>query len=370
MNIRKITSYNININHLDKLDIAEIIRLGILKDGIQLITKQLQLPIYGQVIPRIELELKTSTKEKKVTVRINQNSSFMFDWETIYVSINGDTYNIQAHLCGDKSNDSVGMYNFWMLRENGVRSFVFDYHTYCCYSCKFCFKENERENRLIEGDSYSSDYNKNFETCLRYIENNVDKFTQNYDIIRLCTGSILNYEEDLMRNCTIASKLRNIGYNWDIYLSQVIPKEIINDQNLRKEHFIRLKDSGISRFNSWVEIVNQRLRKSYIKWFKWEITFSDYINIFNDAIDVFWYQKVGSCLLVGLESKEESLWWLEQLWELWVVPAPTVFTPFVIKQLEIPFVLSLDELIDTHIEFNWIINKYKLPVFSWVFSLA
>ena len=150
----------------------------------------------------------------------------------------------------------------------------------------------------------------------------------------------------------------------------MIPKEIINDQNLRKEHFIRLKDSGISRFNSWVEIVNQRLRKSYIKWFKWEITFSDYINIFNDAIDVFWYQKVGSCLLVGLESKEESLWWLEQLWELWVVPAPTVFTPFVIKQLEIPFVLSLDELIDTHIEFNWIINKYKLPVFSWVFSLA
>ena len=370
MNTRKIISQNTNINFLDKLEIAEIIRLGILKDGIQLITKDIKLPIYGQVIPRIELELKTSKEEKRVTVRINQESPFMFDGEMIYVAFNENIYSIQAHLCKDKSSNSLGMYNFWMLRENGIRSFVFDYHTYCCYSCKFCFKENERENRLIEGDSLNIDYSKNFEKCLNYIEENIDKFTNNYDIIWLCTGSIINYEEDLTRNCTIASKLREIGYKGDIYLSQVIPKEIINDQNLRKEHFIRLKDSGVSRFNSWVEIVNQTLRKSFIKWFKWEITFSDYVNIFRDAIDIFWYQKVGSCLLIGLESKEESLNWLEQLWKLWVVPAPTVFTPFVIKQLKIPFYLSLDELIETHIGFNSIIKKYKLPVFSWVFSLA
>ena len=61
---------------------------------------------------------------------------------------------------------------------------------------------------------------------------------------------------------------------------------------------------------------------------------------------------------------------LEKLGKLGVVPAPTVFTPFVIKQLNIPFVLSLDELIYTHIEFNKIIEKYNLPVFSGVFSLA
>ena len=205
---------------------------------------------------------------------------------------------------------------------------------------------------MIEGDSYNFDYDKNFENCITYIEKNIDKFINDYDIIWLCTGSILNYEKDLERNCTIASKLRDVGYRGDIYLSQVIPREIINDKYMRMEHFNRLKDSWVSRFNSWVEIVNQTLRKSYIKGFKWEITFSDYISIFRDAIDVFWYQKVGSCLLIGLESKEESLHWLEQLWELWVVPAPTVFTPFVIKQLGIPFVLSLDELIETHIEFN------------------
>ena len=279
-------------------------------------------------------------------------------------------YNIKANLCKDNPNNLLWMYNFWMLRENGIRSFVFDYHTYCCYSCKFCFKENERENRLIEGDPHYLDYSKNFEDCLSYIENNIDKFIHNYDIIWLCTGSIIDYEEDLKRNCIIASKLRQIGYKGDIYLSQVVPREIINDTHLRKEHFIRLKEAGISRFNTWVEIVNPNLRKEYIKWFKWEIIFSDYINIFRDAIDIFWYKKVWSCLLIGLENKEESLLWLEQLWELWVVPAPTIFTPFVIKQLEIPFVLSLDELIETHIEFNSILNKYRLPVFSWVFSLA
>ena len=130
-----------------------------------------------------------------------------------------------------------------MLRENGVRSFVFDYHTYCCYSCKFCFKENERENRLIEGDSYNFDYDKNFENCITYIEKNIDKFINDYDIIWLCTGSILNYEKDLERNCTIASKLRDVGYRGDIYLSQVIPREIINDKYMRMEHFNRLKDS-------------------------------------------------------------------------------------------------------------------------------
>jgi hypothetical protein len=52
------------------------------------------------------------------------------------------------------------------------------------------------------------------------------------------------------------------------------------------------------------------------------------------------------------------------------VPAPTVLTPFVSKQMAIPFMYDLDELIKTHIGFNKIIGKYDLPVFSGVFSLA
>jgi hypothetical protein len=44
--------------------------------------------------------------------------------------------------------------------------------------------------------------------------------------------------------------------------------------------------------------------------------------------------------------------------------------PFVVKQQDIPFCYDLDTLIDVHMSFNEIIDRYGLPVFSGVFSLA
>ena len=66
----------------------------------------------------------------------------------------------------------------------------------------------------------------------------------------------------------------------------------------------------------------------------------------------------------------ETLFGLEKISSLGVVPAPTVLTPFVRKQMDIPFMFDLDELINLHTEFNGIIDSYNLPVFSGVFSLA
>lgn len=369
MNINKIKKYNINTNYLEKLRVEEIIRLGILKDGVQLITNEIRLPILGEVIPRIEIELFGENFNKKVTVRINQTSSFLYDGSKVYVMLNEKVFEVEAKLCFDENRNQLGMYNFGMMRENGVRSFVFDYHTYCCYSCKFCFKENEWENRLIDGN-VGTNYEQNFLNCMEYIDKHPDKFVNDYDIIWLCTGSIPDFVLEMERNCKIASKLREIGYNGDIYVSQVIPKQIVKDSNERKTFLQKLKDSGISRFNSGVEIVDSNIRQEYISGYKGEICFDDYINMFKDAIEIFGYQKVGSCLLAGIESSDNTLRGLEEISKLGVVPAPTVFTPFVIKQLEIPFVLTLDELIFTHIEFNKIIEKYNLPVFSGVFSLA
>ena len=51
---------------------------------------------------------------------------------------------------------------------------------------------------------------------------------------------------------------------------------------------------------------------------------------------------LGKLLTAGAEDKKNTISGLEELAKLGVVPAPTVFTPFVIKQLDIPFVLSLD----------------------------
>ena len=99
-------------------------------------------------------------------------------------------------------------------------------------------------------------------------------------------------------------------------------------------------------------------------------TFDDYVNVFEDAISVFGRQGVGSRLLAGIEPSHETLYGLDTIAQLGVVPSPTVLTPFVMKQKEIPFVYDLDELIDVHAGFNDIIKKYDLPVFSGVFSLA
>lgn len=79
---------------------------------------------------------------------------------------------------------------------------------------------------------------------------------------------------------------------------------------------------------------------------------------------------MGSCLLAGIEKAEDTIKGLEVISEIGVVPAPTVFTPFVKKQEQIPFMLSYDELLKLNKDFNALISKYKLPVFSGVFSLA
>src|SRR5262249_9801686 len=154
-----------------------------------------------------------------------------------------------------------------------------------------------------------------------------------------------------------------------IYVSQVVPKGIKNDRTKRIEYLQALKDSGISRFNSGVEIVDPEYRKRYIHGFKGDYVFSDYVAVFEDAISVFGRFGVGSCLLAGIEPSKNTLYGLDTISSLGVIPAPTVLTPFVVKQKAIPFVIDLDELIDAHLGFHAIIAKYQLPVFSGVFSL-
>ncbi|MYD46845.1 MAG: hypothetical protein F4W92_10875 [Gammaproteobacteria bacterium] len=367
--LKRIEKFDMRIGQVNTVRIEELIRLGTLKDGIQLTTLDIHLPIYGQVIPRIEVEILGNGFRKKVTVRVNQHSRFMFDGESIKASINGEIKSVFAYQYVDKDRAPTGMYNFGMLRENGTRSFVFDYHTYCAYSCAFCFKENEWEVLSIDGQG-TKDYKGNYEDCLRYIETHAEDFQSNYDIVWLCTGSIVNVAVELQRHCGIAKKLREIGYPNDIYVSQVVPDAIRKDQDRRTDYLTELKESGVTRFNTGVEIVDSQLRKKYIQGYKGSFTFSDYLNIFEDAVDVFGHFGAGSCLLAGIEPSVNTLFGLEEIAKMGVVPAPTVFTPFVSKQEKIKFYFNLDELIEMHVKFNDIIERYKLPVFSGVFSLA
>lgn len=369
MSSKRMERFKFTLNNLDKIRIEEVFRLGALRDGIQLTTQAMRFPILGQVIPRIEIEISGPDFLKKVTVRINQHSPFLFDGSCLRARINGTDMEVACKQFVDDERAPTGMYNFGMMRENGVRSFVFDYHTYCTYSCDFCFKENEWEVLAIEGGG-SNNYKANFAECLEYVSSHQQEFRDDYDIVWLCTGSIPNEKLELERHATLARRLREVGYSRGIYVSQVIPVRIRKDEAARREYLAELHEAGISRFNSGVEIVNPEYRKKYIHGYKGTLVFDDYVNAFRDGIDVFGQYGVGSCLLAGIEPPEDTLHGLKVISDLGVVPAPTVLTPFVEKQKEIPFMYDLDTLIDVHVGFNELIEQYDLPVFSGVFSLA
>jgi biotin synthase-related radical SAM superfamily protein len=213
-------------------------------------------------------------------------------------------------------------------------------------------------------------YSANFDKCLQYITENAEDFRTKYDIVWLCTGSIKNLELELRRHCEIASALRKVGYKEGIYVSQVVPEALKHDRAQRREYMQELRRAGVSRFNSGIEIVRSDYRKKYIHGFKGSFEFEDYVNIFEDAVNVWGRHNAGSCLLAGIEPSDATLHGLSKIAELGVVPSPTVFTPFVVKQMQIPFQYDLDELIDTHLAFTEIISRNSLPVFSGVFSLA
>lgn len=250
-----------------------------------------------------------------------------------------------------------------------LRSFVFDYHTYCAYSCDFCFKESEWEVLAVEQVPAAS-YKANFEQCLAHVQEHAEDFRTKYDIVWLCTGSITNEQLELDRHRRIARALREAGYEQGIYVSQVIPPTLRQDAVRRHDYLKALHEAGVSRFNSGVEIVNNAYRQKYVHGYKGTLTFEDYVSVFSDAVEIFGHQQVGSCLLAGIEPAEDTLRGLETIAALGVVPSPTVLTPFVVKQQDIPFHYDLDGLIDTHLGFNDIIRRYDLPVFSGVFSLA
>ncbi|WP_106399962.1 radical SAM protein [Actinocorallia populi] len=361
--------FNLAITGAGKVSKLELFRLGVLRDGVQLTTADIRFPVLGQVVPRIEIEVSDGDTRKKVTVRVNQLSSFMFDGTHLSASINGTVQRIGCVQFIDGDRAPTGMYNFGLLRENGMRSFVFDYHTFCAYKCDFCFKESEWEILAVQGAS-AAGYSDNFEACLQHVREHAEDFLTKYDIVWLCTGSIKDAQLELDRHCRLAAELRAVGYTEGIYVSQVIPNAIRHDGAARRDYLQALKDAGVSRFNSGVEIVNNDYRKRYVHGYKGTLTFDDYVTVFTDAVEIFGHQQVGSCLLAGIEPPDDTLRGLETISALGVVPSPTVLTPFVVGQQDIPFHYDLDGLIDVHVAFNEIIEKYRLPIFSGVFSLA
>lgn len=358
---------NIERELIEKYSSAEVMRLMALKWGVRLQTQSLRFPLVGSVIPRFELELPTDPV-KKITVRINQSSPVCFDGSMLSAPTTDlEPFAVPATSLHD--DDSEGVYKFGMMRCNAPRSWVYDYHTYCCYKCAFCFKESEWEIRKAL-DTKKSSYAANFEQCLEHAASNGSKMSDSYDIVWLCTGSIPNHNLELERHTKLARALRTSGYRGEIYLSQVISREMFSDSEIMRETFTQLKESGVTRFNTGLEIADPELRDRFIEGHKGTLRVADYVRVFEEAVSIFGRFNVGSCLLAGIEPTENTFKALEHLTEIGVAPAPTVFTPFTIQQLDIPFIPTISECLELREEFIRLLESHGLPKFSGVFSLV
>lgn len=350
---------------IDLIGVPDALRLMALREGVVLTTDRLRLPIFGQVVPRFELSL--NELDVRITVRVNQESPIRFDGERLLAHDSTDTEIATAASLVDASPS--GVYSFGTMRRNAPRSWVYDYHTYCCYHCDYCFKESEWNIRSYRAGRIHS-YQENFDSCLSHAREHGANMNADIDIVWLCTGSIPDERRELERHCHLADALRKSGYEGEIYLSQVLSPGMLSSESECLRQMTMLHSAGVDRFNSGIEVTSSTLRQQLIRGRKRDISVDDYYRVFNTALEVFGNGKVGSCLLAGIEPAESTLATLDTLANMGVVPAPTVFTPFTTSQLPIPFIVDIDQLCELCVDFRNILSRHGFPVFSGVFSLA
>ena len=163
-------------------------------------------------------------------------------------------------------------------------------------------------------------------------------------------------------------KLREVGFKNGIFVSMVIPKNILHNRKKRLETFCYFKKIGLNRFNSGIELVSSHFRKKYITGYKGLLTVEDYCNVLGDATIIFG-KNVGSCVLIGLEPHKSSREGMAMLAEKGIQLVPTIYTSFVNFQLKNKIYGSIDDFIETNLWFKGLIKKYNMEVFESIFGL-
>jgi hypothetical protein len=293
----------------------------------------------------------------------------MFDENSgLQANINGSLVEVSAKLF---KRDIGGQdYSFGPIRRNGS-SMVLDWvHSFCDYKCKFCFKEYDWAVLVTNGAMPSKrdraiSVEKNLETIDKFITSGGTKDTS---LIWLCTGSLNDYELEREQHFRVLKSLKNGGYAGRTFLSMAPPKDLVFDKIKALEVFSAFKEAGLSRNNSGMELVDPDFRKNYIKGFKGTLTCQNYYNYLSWAKEVFG-KEVGSCVLVGLEPQENSLYALEEFANRGIQPVPTIYTSFIREQLNNPVHGSIDDFVFSSLKFKEIVSRYGSEPFNSVFGL-
>lgn len=85
-------------------------------------------------------------------------------------------------------------------------------------------------------------------------------------------------------------------------------------------------DCGITTMSINMELYNEELRKKYIPE-KWKIGKNNYLLFIQKAVDIFGEKKIRSSLVVGLETKEDTLQGVKELAACGAVPVLSAFVP-------------------------------------------
>ena len=120
-------------------------------------------------------------------------------------------------------------------------------------------------------------------------------------------------------------KYKNIAF--DIMMtprSEFIGKDSIQDY---KSYLEKLKSWLISGLSINLELYNDDLRKKYISG-KEQIGKEKYFEFIKIAVEIFGIENIRSCVIVGLESKEDTLRAVRELSELGCIPVLSPYVPY------------------------------------------
>ena len=112
---------------------------------------------------------------------------------------------------------------------------------------------------------------------------------------------------------------------WDVMLSPRSKKPEVHNRQAYQEYLSFLRECGISTLSANLELFNDAKSKSYMEG-KHRIGRDNYLVFIEEAVKTFGKGMVRSSLIVGLESKEDTLNGVEALCSINCLP---VLSPFV-----------------------------------------
>lgn len=223
------------------------------------------------------------------------------DWAFYPVHVHSSTYN----KFNDDSNDQFS--NYFVYEGHGYIHLAYKACSFNdCEKCRFCSVKRREDG----ADNSSEDICNALRDVLKFIP----------DTVHICLGggTYIPFSKNVEYFEDIAKLIRSEGKKNPIWI-EMIPPEIDQIQ--------RLIDAGATSFGFNIEIWDNDTRKILCPG-KSAVPKEQYISAFKYVIDVLGADRVGSCLIVGLDKRENLISAIDELLEMGVQPCILLFKDY------------------------------------------